>query len=69
MNWNYGTLEPCSNFEKNNQVPFPNNGANCRNDSPTTLVQKDSQKRVPWGSDMNWNYDTLPPCSGFERWN
>jgi len=29
MNWNYDTLPGCDTLEKNNQVAFPNCGANC----------------------------------------
>ena len=25
-------------------------------------VEALAQKQVPWGGDMNWNYDTLPDC-------
>lgn len=29
MNWDYDNLPGCETHEKNNQVSFPYNGANC----------------------------------------
>jgi len=77
MNWNYDSLPGCDTMEKNVQTPFPYCGANCnpKNNKPVegkeeakaALMEVKHDKCVPWGKDMNWNYDTLPGCDTFEK--
>ena len=67
MNWDYGSLPPCSTYESEHQVAFPYVGANC-NDKPKGLMQVNDDPihgpskppgGFPWTA---WDADTLPSC-------
>jgi len=65
MNWDYGTLPPCSTYEKEHQVAYPYVGANCN-----SLAQSDdieSDRHGPSKPEWGWAWDpavpdTLPSC-------
>ena len=56
MNWNYDSLPGCSNYEKNNQVPFPYAGANCHPDNDPIVGHPEPSLL---GLNLNKNRDVL----------
>jgi len=64
MNWNYGSLPPCSTYESEHQVPFPYVGANCNAKASLAQVRGDDPYPKPPGGFAwdSWNPDSLPSC-------